>query len=78
MGGRGFGGKSVGSWAKPRAWVHSGGGGKCPSRLSGGASLVRRAPGYGGLAESRSDELRTVVDWSPPASSQGVPTWLPG
>lgn len=25
MGGRGFGGKSVGSWAKPRAWVHSGG-----------------------------------------------------
>jgi len=24
-GGGGFGGKSVGSWAKPRAWVHSGG-----------------------------------------------------
>ena len=68
----GLGGKSVGSLAKPCALFHSGGRGKCPSHLSRGASLVRRAPGDGRLTESRSDELRTV-DWSPPAIFQGVP-----
>ena len=38
----GFGGKSVGSWAEPRALFHSGGWGKCPSHLARGVSLVRR------------------------------------